>query len=256
MNRRGFVFAASSAPLAAGAAAAAKPSIFELRYFRLRNGGQVSRTTEFLGKYLLAAAQRLGIGPLGFFSAVIAEQSPFVLALISYPSFDAMADAAERISADKDFQKGFEQYNSPGELSYIRMENSILRGFASMPSIVVPPVEGRRGPRIFELRTYEANSVQASRRKIRMFEEGEIGIFRRLGMNPVFFGETIVGTNLPNLTYMLAYDSLAAREELWAKFARDEEWQKMRSQPEVADALIVSNISNAILRPLPFSQIR
>jgi hypothetical protein len=30
----------------------------------------------------------------------------------------------------------------------------------------------------------------------------------------------------------------------------------MRAIPEYADALIVSNISNAIVRPLPFSQIR
>jgi hypothetical protein len=61
---------------------------------------------------------------------------------------------------------------------------------------------------------------------------------------------------MPNLAYLLAYDNLAHREELWKKFGGDPEWQKMRSNPELTDALIVSNISNSIIRPLPFSPIR
>ena len=89
-----------------------------------------------------------------------------------------------------------------------------------------------------------------------MFNQGEMGIFQRLGMRPVFFGETIVGRNLPNLTYMLSFDNLAEREKLWGAFGADPEWKKMRSVPEYADALIVSNISNSILRPMAFSPIR
>jgi hypothetical protein len=89
-----------------------------------------------------------------------------------------------------------------------------------------------------------------------MFDDGEAAIFRRLGMQPVFFGQTIVGRNLPNLTYMLTFDDLAARDRLFAAFGADPEWKKLRAQPELADALIVSNISNTILRPLPFSAIR
>jgi hypothetical protein len=260
MKRRDFVSVTTSAGLAAGPSAAAGPpaasasSIFELRYFHLRNGSQVQRTTDFLGKYFLPAAQRAGVGPMGFFAAVIAEQSPFAMALTSYATLNAMAEAMDKIASDKEFQKGFEEYNSMSELSYIRMENSLLRGFDTWPNVVTP---GARQPtRIFELRTYESNNLKAGRRKIKMFDDGEAAIFKRMGMSPVFFGETIVGRNLPNLTYMLAFDNLAAREALWGKFGSDPEWQKLRSNPDLADALIVSNISNAILRPLPFSPIR
>ena len=87
-------------------------------------------------------------------------------------------------------------------------------------------------------------------------EEGEAAIFRRLGMLPVFFGRGMIGANLPSLTYMLAFDDLAARERLWRNFGSDPEWQKLRSTPGLTDPEIVSNISNAILRPLPFSPIR
>jgi opacity protein-like surface antigen len=77
MQRRQFVGAAASAGLAAGPAAAAPQSaFFELRYYHLRTGSQTQRTSDFLSKHFLPAAQRLGIGPLGFFGAVIAEGSP------------------------------------------------------------------------------------------------------------------------------------------------------------------------------------
>jgi hypothetical protein len=126
-----------------------------------------------------------------------------------------------------------------------------------MPEIEIPPVETGRAPRVFELRTYESNSPVTLKRKIGMFEEGgEIAIFRRVGLTPVFFGETIAGRRMPNLTYLLAYDSLAAREKNWAAFLADPEWQKLRAKPGLSDAEIVSNISNIMLRPLPFSPIR
>ena len=89
-----------------------------------------------------------------------------------------------------------------------------------------------------------------------MFNNGEMQIFERLGMRPIFFGETIVGPKQPNLTYMLSYDSLAARDELWHAFGSDPEWKKLSTQPELKDEQIVANISNVILRPLWFSVIR
>lgn len=248
--------AAASAGLAATPAfAAPQNAFFELRYFRMRTGAQTDRTSNFLSKYFLPVAQRLEIGPIGFFGAMIGEESPFILALISYPSADAFAASADRMASDKDFQKGFDEYNSMSELSYIRMENSLLRAFDSMPAVAVPPAAGGR-PHIFELRTYESNNVKAGKRKVQMFNEGEADIFRRLGMAPVFFGETVVGRNLPNLTYMLSFESMAAREKLWSAFGADPEWRKLRAKPGYADAEIVSNISNTILSPLPFSPIR
>jgi hypothetical protein len=256
MNRRNLITAAAALSVPASGAGAKTNAIFELRYFRMRNGAQIQRTSDFLSKYYLPAAQRLKIGALGVFNALIGEQSPFLLTLTSYPGISAMESALEKMAADKEFQKGFEEYNSMSELGYIRMENSLLRAFNSIPNIEIPPVDAKRPPRIFELRTYESNNAKASKTKIKMFDDAEIKIFRRCGMLPVFFAETLIGRNLPNLTYMLAYDDLAAREKSWRTFAADPEWQELRAQPGLTDPEIVSNISNSILRPLPFSPIR
>lgn len=255
MKRRDFVTVAASAGLAAApVSAAGGNAIFEMRWYRLRNGGQVARTADFLAKHYVPAARRAGAAPMGFFNAVIGEQSPFVLALVSYPSLQAVLAVADKMAADAEFQKGSAEYDSGGELPYVRMETALLRAFDAQPQIVVP--SPRQQPRIFELRTYESSSARAGKTKIRMFNQGEAQIFRKLGMEPVFFGEAIAGRNLPNLMYMTSFADLADREAKWKAFGADPDWQRMRAIPEYADALIVSNISNAILRPLPFSQIR
>jgi|SRR5579871_5656036 len=254
MERRHFLSGAALAAFGASAAETAQNAYFELRYFHVRTGPQTERTTEFMKNYYLPALQRLKIGPVGFFSPTIGEQSPSIMALISYPSIEAFAGSREHLAADKEYGKGWEAFNAAG-LNYIRMENSLLRAFDGAPHMTVPP-SSNRPPLVFEMRTYESNSEEAAQRKIRMFNEGEIQIFQRLGFMPVFFGETILGSNLPNLTYMISFESMAARDRLWNAFGNDEDWHKLRAKPGFSDAEIVSNISNTILRPLAFSPVR
>lgn len=257
MKRRTFVSASAAAGLyAEPPAGTPNNAFFHLLYFYMRSGSQVDRTTQYLSGVFLPAAKRAGLGPLGMFSPVVGERSPFILSMASYPSLASMQDVHNRFAEDKDFQKGFDEYNNIQDPPYIRMESSLLRAFDGMPALEVPANDGKRAARIFEMRTYESVNDKASRRKIKMFEDGEMGIFRRLGMTPVFFAQTIMGRNLPSLTYMLTFDDLASRDKLWRSFGADSEWQKLRVQPGLSDAEIVSNISNAILRPLPFSPIR
>jgi hypothetical protein len=247
---------ATTATSGMAAAEQTKKAIFELRYFQVRNGSQVQRTQEFLGKQFLPAAKRAGIGPMGFFTNVIGTESPTITCLLSFPSFEAMGASLEKLEADKEFAAAFDEYNSAPELNYIRMESALLRGFDTMPVVEVPPPREGRGGRVFELRTYESPNIKTLKRKMNMFDIGEIAIFRRNGLLPVFFGETLVGSKLPNLTYMVAYDDMAARDKAWGAFGGDPEWKKLRAQPGLSDAEIVSNISNSILRGLPFSPIR
>jgi hypothetical protein len=238
--------------------AAPKGAILDLRFYYLRNSAdqQMQRTSDFLEKHASPALKRAGIPPLGAFANLIAPGGPFLAVLTSHSSMAAMEQRMEKLGEDKAFAKALEDYNAMPGLGYERAETSLLRGFDSMPGIETPPIEPGRPPRVFELRVYESNNASTLRRKVKMFEDGEIAIFRRLGMRPVFFGTTIVGRNLPNLTYMLAFDDLAHREKCWRAFADDAEWKKLRAQPGSSDAEIVSNISSMMLRPLPFSSIR
>jgi hypothetical protein len=258
MKRRQFVSSAAAAGLASAAAAAepGKNSIYHLVYYYMRSGSQVERTTQYLSNVYLPAVRRAGVGPMGFFSPVVGERSPFILSLVSYASLASMETVRSKLADDKEFEKGWDAYNNISDPAYVRMESTLLRAFESMPTIEAPVTDTKRAARIFELRTYESVNEKASRRKVQMFSDGEIAVFRRLGMSPVFFAVGMVGRNLPSLTYMLAFDDLASRERLWREFGADPEWQKLRVQPGMSDAEIVSNISNAILRPLAFSPVR
>ena len=253
MKRRHFL---TTTPAGLAAADPPKNSLFHLVWFYMRTGSQVERTTQYLNAVFLPAARRAGLGPIGFFSPVIGERSPYILSLVTYPSFAAMETVHAHFADDQEFAKGWDAYNNIADPAYVRMESTLLRAFDGMPSLVAPPSDAQRAARIFELRTYESVNEKASRRKMKMFEDGEIGIFRRLTMTPVLFSQGIFGRNLPSLTYMLAFDDLAARDRLWRAFGSDPEWQKLRAQPGLSDAEIVSNITNTILRPLAFSPIR
>jgi hypothetical protein len=256
MQRRTFLATSSLAPLARAAEPEQpKNAFYHLVYYYMRNGTQVERTTQYLQKAWMPAAERAGIGPMGFFSPVLGDRAPFILSLATYPSFSAIEALQQKLAGDQEFQKGWDAYNT-SEPAYVRMESAMLRAFDGWPAPQVPPVTPQRALRIFELRTYESISEKAGRRKIKMFDDGEAAIFKRLGMSPVFFGQTVIGQNLPNLTYLLAFDDLAARDRLWRDFGSDAEWRKLRAQPGLSDAEIVSSISNSILRPLPFSPIR
>jgi len=258
MRRRSFLtLPAAAALMQAQDKPPAHPAIIELRYFRLRSGKQVERTTEYLRRGWLPAAKRAGVGPMGFFNSVVGQGSPFVLSLTSFPTLAAIGDLARALAADKEFQSAQEEYNNTStDLGYMRMDSSLLLGFPSFPAVQVPPPPENRPSRIFEIRTYESPSDSTLQRKVKMFGDGEIDAFRRSGMLPVFFGTTFVGRDMPNLTYMLAYDDLAARDKTWSAFGKDPGWQKLRATPGLSDPEIVSNISNAIVRPLAFSPIR
>jgi hypothetical protein len=124
-----------------------------------------------------------------------------------------------------------------------------------MPKLEVPATAADKKPRIFELRTYESHSKKANKKKIEMFNNGEIAIFRRTGLQPVFFGETLIGAKLPNLTYMLTFENMPAHDKNWGAFGSDPEWKKLSATPGYTDPEIVTNISNVFLRPTAYSQV-
>ena len=109
--------------------------------------------------------------------------------------------------------------------------------------------------RLFELRIYESHSARANRKKIEMFNSGEIDIFRKTGLRPVFFGEAIAGARLPNLTYLLVFDDMAARERHWAEFVAHPDWKELSAKPEYANAAILRRISSVFLRSGPGSDL-
>ena len=87
-----------------------------------------------------------------------------------------------------------------------------------------------------------------------MFNEGgEINIFVRLGFNPVFYAQTIMGGKQPNLVYMTTFDNRKSRDEHWKAFGADSEWNRIKALPEYDHAMTKNETH--FLTPTEYSQI-
>jgi len=259
MKRREFLTAASIAPIAGVSSLAAaaeggdgKQQYFEFRQYHLHVGSKKRKVGDFLRKVGIPAMNRVGIGPVGVFSTMYGPNSPTLYVLMVHKSLDTVANSASMLMDDNEYRKAGADFvdTSLSEPAYVRMESSLMVAFKDLPQLLVP----EKKQRIFELRTYESHSIKAAKKKIEMFNEGgEIRVFLKTGLQPVFFGETIIGPKMPNLTYMLTFDDLTDRDAKWKVFGGDPEWKKLRSNPAYKDT--VSNIADIILRPASYSQI-
>jgi hypothetical protein len=82
------------------------------------------------------------------------------------------------------------------------------------------------------------------------FETATLAIWERLGIRSLGFWTTMIG--LPaTISYLLEWRSLAEREQKWAEFMADREWQEAKAKSE-ADGQIVANIVSSLLQPTRF----
>lgn len=263
MNRRDFV----SASVLAGAAPVV--GIVTGRDQRIEDGRQYLEWIHYhqmpgdrrqvLGDYLrdvaIPAMNRVGIGPVGVFTVQYGQTAPSLYVLVPHETLESVVTSGQRLLDDETYRKEAGAFlDVPiGDPAYIRMEKSLMLAFKDLPKVEAPEkVEGVS--RLYELRTYESHSEKTAKKKIEMFNEGgEIAIFREAGMNPVFFGETLFGPNMPNLTYMLSFNDMAERDAAWGTFANSPAWKELSAKEEYADT--VSNISDILLRSARYSQI-
>ena len=263
MKRREFLqttlaasaLAATSTVMNAAEAKTATREFYELRQYHLRQGPMLKRCDDFFREVGVPALNRAGVSPIGVFDLAVGPDAPTKYVLLPFKSLDAMAAAKEKVENDPDVVKS-EFYNlPPTDPPYIRMESTLLYAFSGMPKLEVPTQVAAKKSRLFELRTYEAHSRKANQKKVEMFNVGEIEIFRRTGLTPVFFAEGVVGPKLPSLTYMLVFDDMPAHDKAWGTFGPDPEWKKLSTTPGYTNAEILTNITNVFLRPTGYSQI-
>ena len=245
--------AAFSTELDAQAPMEARQEFYQLRTYTLRTGPQLALMEGYLERALVPTLNRMEIGPVGVFKLDIGPETPTYYVLIPATSADALLALDARLGKDPEYVKGASGFrDAPATApAFVRAERTLLSAFAGWPKVVAPKKEKR----IFQLRTYESPSQVAHVHKVQMFNDAEIGIFKRTGLTPVFFGDTLIGTRMPNLTYMLTFKDTAELTERWAAFRDDPEWKELSHRPGNTDAEIVSNISNLYLSPLSCSQI-
>jgi hypothetical protein len=230
---------------------------YELRKYQLQSGPQTKLLQSYLADALIPALTRLGFSPIGAFTLDIGPETPATYLLIPSTTLESLVTAELQLAKDEEFMKVAAPFwNAPAIApGFTRIESSLMIAFEGHPRLVVPPVTAQKSKRVFQLRTYESPSQQDHQRKVEMFHSGEFEIFERAGFWQVFYGDTLIGPRLPQLTYMVSFPDISEIDVKWAAFRSDPQWLKLSALPKYSSEAIVGNISNLILRPASFSQI-
>lgn len=219
--------------------------LYEVRTYEIKFRADQQLLFDYLENVLKIALQKLGVDHFLILQEYGVSDPKRIRVFINYPDVQSFMKA-HTLNSDSEYQKMATEYNALGidKTLYERFESSLLLAFDGLPQMKGPP----EGASLFELRTYEGYSEDAVRRKIKMFNEGEIDIFLKTGLHPVFFGEMIIGPYRPCLTYMLYFKDMEERDANWSKFVSHPEWKAMSGLDEYADT--VSQIRRTFLKPL------
>ena len=229
----------------------AQREMYELRVYELKFGKPENVLHDYIKNALMPALNRQGINNIGVFEEMGEALPKKIYLFIPYENMGAYQSTYEALKNDTVFENASKTYNETDEQNFpfVRYSTAFFIAFKGFPKVVKP----MDGTTVFELRTYESYNEDAFHRKVKMFNESELQIFKDVGLKPVFFGERIAGDYMPNLTYMLAFKDMKEHDDTWKKFGEHPEWQRIVNLPEYANAM--NNIRRVFLKPLPYSKL-
>lgn len=247
-------------------AADAKPQEFyELRSYLIDNADDHAVVAKYIESAFLPALGRLNIDRVGVFKLrgekeKKAEKThPWpehsIHVLIPFKTLKSFSDLNGQLAADTKYQAAAAELfgRAPKTPAYSRIESRLMKAFAGIPVIEQPEYSSSKAPRFFELRTYESQDTNKAALKVEMFNTGEIDIMRDVKLGPVFFGEALIGPDVPNLTYMLSGTDDDSHKAHWKGFLGHPEWDRMKKMDRYKDT--VSRIRKTMLEPMSGSQL-
>ena len=234
-----------------------KPEYYSLTIYRIKNKTQEDKVDQYLKQAYLPALHRAGLKNIGVFKPIAADTTAFgkvVYVLTAFKSLEDFNKITTSLAQDQQLAKDGADYlaSKYNEAPYDRMETVVMRAFPNMLAMETPKLTGARSERVYELRSYESPTEKLYRSKVKMFNTGdEIGLFKRLGFNAVFYADVIAGSKMPNLIYMTTFDNKASRDEHWKTFGADAQWKQLLTIEEYKNT--VSKADIWLLSPTDYS---
>lgn len=229
---------------------------YSILIYHLKDATQESRLDVYLKDALIPAAHKAGITKVGVFKPIDNDTTADRRVYVFLPGRSAeqllklpqqLLTNSSYVTAGKDYIDA--EWDKP---VYTRMETVILEAFPGMPKMEVPVLKSPKSERIYELRNYESASEKLHQNKVDMFNKGdEVGIFKKLGFNAVFYADVLSGSRMPNLMYMTTFENRAARDEHWKAFGSDPAWKALLPQPQYAHN--TSRAEVILLHPAEYS---
>ena len=210
---------------------------YQLTVYHFNNEVQEKVIDNYLQNALIPALHRMKLEKIGVFKPLsndtAADKRLYVL--VPVQSLDMVIKIPAKIGADKVYQTAGAEYLNAVYTAppYTRMETILLQAFSLAPKMQLPALKSDKKERVYELRSYESATEKIYQNKVQMFNQGdEIGLFKRLNYNAVFYGEVIAGSRMPNLMYMTSFENMDDRNKHWKAFGDDPVWKKLSAMPE------------------------
>ena len=246
-------FTSTAAPLKK----APSREFYQLLVYHVKDKTQETRIDKFLSEAYLPALHRAGIKTVGVFKTLNIDTASDkkIYVFMPFKSLAAFHKTTKLLETDKEIAtKGADYLDATyNDAPYIRVESILMEAFAGMPVMKKPNFSTPKSERIYELRSYESATEKLYRNKVAMFDKEEVEIFDRIGSQPVFYGEVIAGSRMPNLMYLTTYSNMESRTAHWKVFSDDPKWKRVSAMPEYAHN--VSKNDTKFLVPADYSDI-
>jgi hypothetical protein len=229
---------------------------YQLTIYHFNNEAQEKILDNYLQNALLPALHRTSINKVGVLKAWANDTAvnKLIYVLVPLKSLELVTKLQAKLKKDEAYASAGAEYvdatysNPP----YSRIETILLQAFPLAPQMQLPALHGNKKERVYELRSYESATEKKFENKVQMFNQGdEIGLFKRLGFNAIFYGEVMVGNKMPNLMYMTSFENKTDRDEHWKTFGNDPYWKKLSALSEYQHN--VSHIDITFLYPADYS---
>ena len=224
MRRRTFLTALAAAAGARGADPK-KTRYYSVERYQLQQGTQAARVHEFLRDGIVPKMSKLTLGPIIVLDAVIAPHTPEIVMITGVQNFDDIRAVNAKLDADAELQALYKKIEAGPEPPFQSLSINVLEATAYSPEVAIQKHEK---PRFFEIRQYHSPTWSQLRALHERFAGPEIKVFHEVGIFPILYTSTYIGDNMPSLTYLIPFESLAAREKAWDAFAVHPEWIKAR----------------------------
>ena len=225
---------------------------YEIRTYHMKFGGRMAVLENYLAKALIPALNKQGISKVGVFKDLGKPEPAVLVLVIPFKNLEAYSNYTSALAVDMEYNaqgKAYFETVGADKPLFERISTYLGKAFTGFKHFQLPT---NSASRIFEWRTYEAYNEDGLRRKIQMFNEEELKIFDKVGLHNVMFSEILAGENTPCLSYFLSFDNMKERDENWAKFSSDPDWNRIKSAPEYSNSH--SRTVRRFLEPTSYSQ--
>ena len=238
----------AGSPLSAidGARSVKGTRIVNLETFCIADTGHRERVHAYLTDTLLPRMEQIHKGPRLCLDAVVAPQTPQAALLAVFSSFDEMLDIRARVASSPSIRQARTDLESARVLGAVQSQVLVVsQESLRFPADLKPLKNG-----VLEVRSYDAPA----------WHDGPPSrvsdVFRRAGMDPVVSAATAAGEHIPRFTYVIPFESLAAREQVYTRLDADPEWVAMQQEWADKYGSAARVTSKSIYKLAPYSPLR